>query len=385
MSEGEALYLFLVLLYVFESAFWLRRGGLAFVSGFGRRPRPVPPDRVVSNRQGGIVFGALLPPLAPVFVARSPEVSLSPDGLFSYVSTCPYGRTRRDQDAVFFPVEAADEIAVEDRGVSVNGRPFLTAVGSAEAAAVFADIVAVQNTPPAARGAAIDSALDRTLDANAARTRHEEVRGALPDLRLFQNLLFVYIFVGAPLLAWFYPLALIWLRGLIVLAVLHFGTLFLLWRAHRRLYPAARAERWRHLAVLFLFPPASLRAADLVSRPALTGFHPVAVAAAIGREEDLRDVAGRVLRDAHWPLRPVVPTDDPRARETEKWFRARFAAAVERRVRAEGIDPDELTGPGPRLDAAARAWCPRCLTEYARAEGDCSDCGVGLRGFAEAD
>lgn len=243
--------------------------------------------------------------------------------------------------------------------------------------------MALRDAAPAERGATIDAALDRTLDADAARSRYGEVRAALPDVRLFQNLLFVFLFVGAPLLARFYPLARIWLRGLIVLAVLHFGTVLLLWRAHRRVYPAARAERWRHLAVLFLFPPASLRAADLVARPSLERFHPVAVAAALGREEDLRDVAGRVLRDAHHPRAPVTPSDDERARETEAWFRGRFAAAVERRVRAEGIDPDELLGPAPRQDAGAHAWCPRCLTEYARVDGDCSDCGVGLREFGD--
>jgi hypothetical protein len=368
MSEGEALYLLLVALVVWEGGYWLNRDSLAFAShGFGGY-RAVDPDAPLGNRQGGVRFGALLPPFAPTFVTRQPGFSVSPTTVASFVATAPFTSGRPEREDVRFAWEEIEEVGISDRTISVNGERMLRAPDAKEAQRTFDLLKGLVDADD--REKRIRDDLSRRFDATAARERADLCLKSTKDLRFVLTLLFLHVFVVVPIGAHFLSAANIWLRAVLILALLDIFAAALWFAAHRRLYPDRRGERWRWLAPALLFPPVTLRAVDLLSRPLLTGFHPVAGAAAILPKERFLEVAARALRDATHPLEGSNDTAD--------WSRNALRASIEELVRAEGADPESLLEAGTRTDPKSLTYCPRCRAEYSLAEGDCSDCAVPL-------
>jgi hypothetical protein len=373
MSEGEALYLLLVALVVYESGYWLTRDSLAFARrGFGGY-RAVDPESPLSNRQGGVRFGGLVPPFAPTFVTRQPGLSFSPVAVVSFVATAPFTSGRPVREDVTFAYGEIEQVELADRTISVNGERLFRAPDAGEAQRVFDLLNRLVESDPADREKRIRDDLAGRFDAAAARERTDLCLTATKDLRFVLTLLFLHVFVVVPIAAHYLSVTNIWLRAGLILALLQISATAIWFAAHRRLYPDRRGERWRWLAPLLLFPPVTLRAVDLLSRPLLTGFHPVAGAAAILANERFLEVAERALRDAVHPLEG--------APETADWTRNALRESIEELVRAEEADPESLLAPGTPDDPRSLTHCPRCRAEYALAEGDCSDCGVPLAGF----
>src|SRR5206468_5865843 len=82
-------------------------------------------------------------------------------------------------------------------------------------------------------------------------------------------------------------------------------------RAHKAFYPEAEDERFTHFLTVLLSPVTSIRALDIVSRPLLETFHPLAIARVFCSPEQFREFAGRVLRDIHFPALPLSPANQP--------------------------------------------------------------------------
>jgi hypothetical protein len=87
MTELQLLFLILVLLYAFECGCWLPRGSVGFVTWFGRHWHLRHPGALLGNQQGGVLFGAALPPLGTVLTASQWPMSHSTEGALAFVST----------------------------------------------------------------------------------------------------------------------------------------------------------------------------------------------------------------------------------------------------------------------------------------------------------
>jgi hypothetical protein len=146
-------------------------------------------------------------------------------------------------------------------------------------------------------------------------------------------------------------------------------------RVHKSLYLWDVKDRWSHLAMMVLSPPIAIRARDLLSRPLLDAFHPLAVAHVLLPKEDFFDFARRVMLDLSFPIAPVCPTEETGPQETERWFRNRLWAAAENLIRQGGLSPEALLKPPVLAGEDSRSYCPRCRCQFTVTEGDCPDCG----------
>ncbi len=63
------------------------------------------------------------------------------------------------------------------------------------------------------------------------------------------------------------------------------------------------------------------------------------------------------------------------AAATEQFFRAALRQTLEDFLKTHRLDPDELGRAPEPTEAASRAYCPRCETQFATAEARCADCG----------
>ena len=125
------------------------------------------------------------------------------------------------------------------------------------------------------------------------------------------------------------------------------------------------------LVEVTLYPPSLLRGAQKLATEALGRRHPAVVALGL-----LPEAPGREVLRRAW-LR--LDEGDASGRAADLVAAERHA--LDALAREAGLSPEGLRAPPPRRDTQALAYCPVCLVEYRRAEGDCSDCGRALAGY----
>ncbi|MFA6546528.1 MAG: hypothetical protein WCS99_19080 [Limisphaerales bacterium] len=376
MSEAESLFLVLALLYCVECVGWVRRGTVAFRTRWRGRWRAVHPSLHLGGQRGGLVFAHPLPPLGNLLLSAQLPFSLSPDGLLAFVAPAVNPGGRPPQRGSFLRWGQIQSLVAEGRALKLNGTAWFKFSSAHTAGWLATALTRIARLAPEQRAAAIREFLAATLDPEAVRAQWAAARPGALRLRRWANSLFCFMFVVAPALNWHYGLKACWpvlvagwLGHTITIGILFF-------RAHRRLYPEAGDERFTHFLTSLLAAPTAARAHDLLTRPLLERFHPLAVAQVLADAGEFRVVAQQLLRELRHPALPVCPPGE--AESVERDSRAMVLEFSEALTRRAGLDPDALLAPPSPLDCACRSYCPRCEEQFIAPTGVCEDCG-GLR------
>jgi len=383
VSDLELLFLVLVCLYGWECACWLRRGSVGFRTWLGRRWRAVHPGALVGNQHGSFILAPPLPPLGYILTGNQFPLSLSAEGVFAYVSPTVNPGPRPQQTGLFFRFDKIQSAEVKGKKLLINGAMAVKAYSPGSAQYLASCVRQLVKAPASERAAAIEKIFRDTFDSKAAKNRWREFQKQTGAMRWLVNALFLYIFVLVPGVIWHLGLRLSWMGLLAGLLVLTASIAIEFRRAHKVFYPEAEDERFTHFLTTLLSPVTAIRAQDILSRPLLETFHPVAIAAVLCTPEEFRELAGRVVRDVQFPAMPVCPASQPEAESTERAARAALRKVLEAFLKRHKIEPDDLMRAPQPLDDACRAYCPRCLSQFTDKQGSCFDCGgLQLREFS---
>lgn len=357
MTETQTIWLVLALIYAAECVRWLRPGQVLARSWWGRRWRFTGPSRLLGNHRGGVVLCPPLPPLGTVFITGAPQLDLAPEGF------APANEPQRI--LAWSPQPRFD---TEGRAVRVYGKVFHRASSPGLARHAARTLHQLAKLEANQRADAIQRHFADAFDTRAVRQRLEELREAARGLRLLANLLFGFVFVVAPVAAWWFGFSHCWWALLLGAFALMIPVAWRFRRAHMRLFPDAGDERFNHFLIVLLSPVSTVRALDLLSRPLLETFHPLAVARVLAEEATFQSLAERTLRDLRYGPAPGTALSTG--------SRAALLAACEEFLRREGFKPDDLL-PAPRgIEPGCVAYCPRCLAQFTTANGGCPDCGA---------
>ncbi|HKI69471.1 MAG TPA: hypothetical protein VKA67_07780, partial [Verrucomicrobiae bacterium] len=225
------------------------------------------------------------------------------------------------------------------------------------------------------RSAAIDEIFRANFDQAAVESRWQAFQAQIAPVRRFANILFVYLFVLAPFLIWRLGFKQCWLELLIGLLLLTTTTGVLFWRVHKQFYSEAEDDRFTQTLVVMLSPPSTMRVHDILSRPLLEAFHPLAVAFVFCSKEAFQQFARNILLDNRNPCRPACPGNDTGWRETELFSRNALLRNVEEFLGRNGVDVEEICQPPVAADATCLSYCPRCNAQFTTTNGQCLDCG----------
>jgi len=229
----------------------------------------------------------------------------------------------------------------------------------------------VRKKSPQERDRAFEREFEKMFDTKKVAERLEEYKSHAPFLRTTCVLLFVFLFVMAPLLIRLRGLERIWpvLLAYLIWSLAWVGWSFL--RAHRALYPEQKEGRWQQMMVLALSPFSATRANDVLLRDLFCAFHPLAVASVLLSKEDARAQAERNLRQSLFRTDGDASSSDAAMRRALESFLAKT-----------GIPREELLRPPRRESQNCQTYCPLCLAQFVLAEGECPDCGdVQLKQF----
>jgi hypothetical protein len=375
MTDLELLFLVLGIIYIWECAWWARRGSVGFRTWLGLRWKVAHPGRLLGNQRGGVVFAHPLPPLGTLLTGNPWPLSVSGEAVLAYIppSIDPAGRA--PQSAGFFLFEQIQEIGASGKQVRVNGQVLLRAASATFASYVAETLEALRKTAAPDRARAIQKLIESTFDTKAIKERWAQFRRETVRLRFMANLLFSYLFLAAPMLTWRLGLSATWMELVAGLLVCTSIIAVLFHRAHKRLYPGAEDERFTNFLIVLLSPASAIRAHDLVARPLLERFHPLAIARVFCAETTFLRLAEGFLRELRYPALPQCPRPEPAAQATEHYARGLAKNVLEKFLRRNSFVPDESLRPPAPSDRTCLSFCPRCHAQFTTQTGFCQDCG----------
>lgn len=375
MSELQLLFLILAVIYTWECACWVGRGSVAFLTVFGRRWRPAHPGALLGNARGGLVFTWPLPPLGTLLTGNQFPLSLSSEAVLAFVSPSVNPGGRPAQTGNFVRFDEIKTVSTNGKKVVVNSKVLLKGASATFAADIAARLVRLGKMAAKERARFIKEMVHDSFDTKAIKNRWEDFQKQMGRIRLTTNLLFAYLFMVAPLVLWFLGLRATWpglvagLLGLTTASAISF------WQIHKAFYPAAEDERFTHFLTVLLSPATSIRACDVLARPLLEGFHPLAIAKVFCAEKTFHELAAGTLREIRHPAQPLHPGTNAAAQAVERESRLLLQKTVEDFLKRNGVKPDELLKPPVRSEDTCVSYCPRCLAQFTTRGGACNDCG----------
>jgi hypothetical protein len=384
VSEELTLYATLVAVYLLECLVWVPRGAVAFVAHSAGRARLVSPARTFSTPRGGVVFGRLLPGTPSAFVVPQWPLSMDARGVLGWVAECLAGDERAFHSGAYRRWEEMARVDADLRKVIVDREAMATLPSARFAAEVAATLREVRALPAVERPERLEAIRRRLFDVAAVRRRLAELEASTSALRVASACVAAIVFGGLPLLTVRFGLERAWPLALLLVYLPSWVVAVLFVRAHRRICPAARLERWGNAALCALLPLSAIRATDALARTLLHGFHPLAVGAAVLDRPDLERFAAALLRDARHPRHPVCPGDSAEVAQVEAAHRAAMLGLLGDVAREAGVDAGAVLG-APEPEEGSSRFCPRCLAQYGALGTRCEDCGgVPLAPFPAA-
>jgi len=308
-------------------------------------------------------------------VASQSPLSLSPDGVYSYVSHNINAVWRPPQTARYVRFDAIKEIEATGRQVRVNGELLVSAGSPSLARHLAGQLKKLQGLAKEKRSAAIAEMLRDRFDVKTIEKSISELRARSAMLQGCTNVLFSYLFIFLPIWISRFGFLRDWPILLAVLLLLTATNAFLFNRAYKVLYPDAGEERFTHWFMICFSPATAVRAHDALSRPLLERFHPLAVAKELLDGEKFKRFGAEVLVELRHPRLPLCPTTDAEPLAAEKQSREALLEMVEKFLKTNGLDIDELTRSPAPSDESCRTYCPRCRAQFTLEQGICADCG----------
>lgn len=380
ISDGQTLLFILALLYLTECLIWVKKQSVAFVSNSGKRWRVTTPKSWLGNANGGMLLLNPLPPPGRIFLSHLLPISISPGGVCAFNSqTLPWGTRSTTQTGEFVPFSAITKATADGAYLIFNGEKFTKCVTPRQAKALADLITEVSAAKQAKRESLLRSWLTRQFDTKQAAAVRRKTEETVGPIRWLCTLSFVFMFIAMPVSVTIFGLERLIIPLAAAMVLLAAQTAFMFYRAHKKLFPRETQERFENVVKMILCPPVSLRAADVLTRNALSDFNPLVVANVLEGADEQRFVRSIVLDLQHPLLHEVT---EAKALETISWMSAEQLRLSREYVKRAGLEV--LFGPTER-EGDSLSYCPRCSVQFVMATGECPDCpGIELVAFSAA-
>ena len=380
MSEGQTLLLILILLYLTECLIWVKRESVAFVSRMGGRWRLTVPPSWLGNANGGLLFLNPLPPAGRVFLSHLSPVSISPSGICAYnLQTLPSEARSPGQTGHFLPFNKITRSTTDGVYLLVNGERFAKCATARQARTLAKLIGEMAKVSAGKRERLARNWISEQFAIDDAAARLREGNIVIQPMRELSLILFLFLFVVAPVLVTSFGLTglVIPVAAVMVILAVLIGILF--HRAHKQLFPAETSERFENLVKMILCPPVSIRAPDILTRNLLAEYSPIVLANLLTGSNEQQFVRAFIL-DLQHPLKHEV--SDETAEKTIGWTAAeQLNICLEQVKDGRYLKPEDLSAPTQREENSI-SYCPRCRCQFVVSAAECPDCpGVTLVDF----
>lgn len=373
MTEVQVLFLILAGVYLLQCIGWAPLESEVLRIGWRFRARILPHGLPLRFGRHKLFLLNPFSPLAGAVICESfPSVKTTDEGSAADSPSPQIGGVTSGR-MIRLNWREKQQIHSAGKEVRAAGQVLFLAHSEAYATFLAGVLDRVRKKSSQERDRAFQREFEKMFDTEKVALRLEEYKTHAGFLRTTCVLLFVFLFLMAPVLIRLRGLERIWpvLLAYLIWSLAWIGWSFL--RAHRALYSEHKEGRWQQMMVLALSPFSAIRANDVLLRDLFSAFHPLAVACVLLPKEDARVQAERTLRQSLFRTDTGASSD------------AAMRRALETFLAKNGMPPEELLRPPHRESENCRTYCPLCLAQFVLAEGECPDCGeVQLKTFPPA-
>lgn len=378
MSDAQTLLLILCVFYLSDCFLWIRKESLAFVSPWCAGWHIAAINSLLGNTRGRFLLMNPLPPFGRVFLSHLAPLSISPEGVCAFnLQSLPWGRVEHTGKCLRF--EDITGSSTDGTQLLINDQLFAKCASTTQAKRYSQLINSAAEVDLRKRERLIRAFLAKQYDADEASARLGEAHAMMNPIRSMCTILFVFLFVGVPILMAFTGL----LRVLIPIGFIMFALAIeiaiMFYRGHKTLYPEETQERFESLIKMILCPPIAIRANDSLSKNLLSQYSPIVVADLLPGASAQQFVRSFIL-DLQHPLKHEVADDD--TIEIMKWNAAEQLKYSLEYVNRSNYPKAEVLLARPQKTDDSTFYCPRCGCQFVSASDSCPDCpGVELLSF----
>jgi hypothetical protein len=366
MSDEQTLLAVIAVIYLADCIYWIPGSGLSITSWFGLPWKLRYPSSLLGNQRGAIGLANPLPPLGLATRCQGLTVSIAPEGILSCVSAEIAPGRRPPQTANAFRWSEIKSVQREERTVLINNEFFYKASSEYSSRHLASEIARLSKLDDKKRSTEIANLISDSCDPAAINDRVTAFLKQSRHLRYLANVLFLFLFGICPFVVWRYGLAAtLWpIVGGLYTQTIIIALLFS--KAHRKVYPHDSSQIFKPFLTMLLAAPSAIRVQDILGRPLLEPFHPLAVAKTLCSAKDFKNLATHAIRDLNFPRLPIPQTS------IERTFRDAVLATLTRKLQIS--DAEILTAP-QRSETVHTRYCPRCHQQFTDAATYCRDCG----------
>ena len=372
MSEGITLFFILLFFYLVECIFWLHRISAAFVSFTGKHWHLIFFNKYFGNDNGGIFPANPLPPLGKVYICSLLPVAFSNTHVCSQISQTLTNDIKIEKHAKSVKYDEMKSVSTIDKDIFINGNMFVKCSTPIQSVFIKDILLKLISLNDKQRENEIKRIVQETLDVKNARKEIEKFDDKSYKLRIFCNLLFLYIFLIVPVLVYFYGTIKLFIILLVLMYLSSISVSIIFYTIHKMFYPAQKGERIIDMIKMIIFPPTAVRANDFLSLNLLVNYHPLTVGLILFDNINFENIAKKVLIDLKHPI--INDFENEQVDLTNKWHRSNLENIVIDFLHNNSVDIKNLIiAPSPE-NVSCKSYCPRCEAQYTIQNGICSEC-----------
>jgi hypothetical protein len=314
----------------------------------------------------------LFPPLGSAFITGSYPVIISPSGIMLN----PYEGRWRSSGVNFFRYSDIKNIGVSGTSLVINGDSFCRLHSESEAAWWKDKLILLAKTSRDKRAEIINSIIAGMFDINTIQNSASEILKKVRPLRITVNILYLFLFIAAPLLVLFFTFENILIPVLTIILLLHTAALILFYRAYRAVFKE-RGIPWSAVISIAFYPPAMIRSIDYFFKDSLIMFNSAAVSLSLVSPADSKRLISFLIREYTFFN---FESEDNFEQEAVCFYRESMIAEIKLLLQKKSINYNKLLIP-PELHDDIEYYCPRCFCQYNGKVRKCEDCLIDLRKY----
>jgi hypothetical protein len=377
MSGELSLFLVLCFIYITDCFVWVEQHSVVFVTWDGKRWIEKAANQLFQIFKKGLLLLNPLPSIGTAIYCHLPPLSIAPMGICSLNCQIFTHKGVSEPNIIAIPFEEISSIKVHNKDLIINESQFCRFGHKRQADRVNLLLHSMNDANLQERTFIIKKFLREQFDYRETKRRFEQLTIEIRYLRFLCSMFFFLLFAFSPLLVYYFGLNKMFLPITLGMFAFAIQISIVFYMLHKSFYLNDNEERTNGLMMMILFPPAAIRASNIITQNLLIERNPIVISHILFSNDKFKEFASRTLRNLKYP--PIGHSIERHENEIISWHNQTLLSIVSKYITDVANLKDELLIPPPPDDSTVRAYCPRCLSQFMQEEGDCPDCpGVSL-------
>jgi len=314
----------------------------------------------------------LIPPIGAAFVTGSSPVIISTSGFM--LNPCE-GRYKTGAENSYQYSEI-QSVGVSGPVLLVNEKNFCRMNSDSEALWWKEKIISLIKTAPDEREKRVDEFIASMFDLENIRKITQNIFVSVKPLRFTVNILYLFLFIAAPLAVFIFNPDDVLLPVLIVILMLHAAAVCFFYRAYRKVF-TGRGIPWTVIISIALYPPALIRSIDYFFKDSLLQFNASVAAIALMEPENSKKLISYLIREYIYFR---FESEDSFEKDMAVSYNRNLINGIKSLLTKTSINYEDLLKPPPPYDNTC-LYCPGCFSQFIKDVKICEDCSIELKKY----